>query len=85
MNEITRMLDAYNRDPHSLTAPDIPDAVWDFLAAGLISADVVDSRRSDPLLALGSDKTFRCTNAEGQTMMIQLWGNTDGWGMLVIN
>ena len=81
MREINSMLAAYRKDPKSLAAPSIPARVLAFLDAGLEGATETASRRSDPFFACGSDKTFRCRNARGQSMTIMVWGNTDGWGM----
>lgn len=81
MDAIRKMLQAYDRDPDSLSAPDISRNLRDWLR-GLVSAEQVDSRHSNPLFAYGSDKTFRCRNEAGEEKTIMLWGNTDGWGML---
>lgn len=82
MREILQMLQHYRENPKALSAPDIPKGVLAFLEPGLAEAVRVDDRLSDPLLAYGSDVTYRCKNAQGKSMTIVLWGNTDGWGML---
>jgi hypothetical protein len=65
--------------------PDIPARVAGFLEVGLARAERVASRRSNPLFDYGSDATYRCRNKAGVVMMLQVWGNTDGWGIVEVS
>lgn len=80
MEAISSMLRAYDRNPSSLSAPDIAPELLAYLRT-LTEAEQVESRRSDPHFGYGSDRTYRCVGSSGVRLVL-LWGNTDGWGAL---